>query len=235
MVTLPNPTPTQAATPPTPPKGMTIRAMADFCGCSANKVAVYIRTCGVAPSGTIKDKYHPSLNIYDFTNEDAEYLRETHRVSNARRIPDEERIASGWLTATEAAAKWGCGVSKATSLLLEAKAPYKWEGGSPYRGRKFYKIPRPPRDPQAYKAKQKDERGDWLAGVASKEVKDMVLDERKWRGMVGKRVAVELKKYDQRIEGVLRQYSMCWFIIKRDNGRVETYKHNEAKVVEEAK
>lgn len=237
MVTLPKPTqPTPPPTPtPTPPKGMTMREMADYCGCSLTKVAVYVRTCQIKPSGVRNSRYHHNINEYDFTPTDEAFFRTEHKIKADKTAQSEaQRIASGWLTIYEVAAAWNCSCYKAFNILTESNAPIRWEYGNPYNGRKFYKMPEhTSRDPSKvhYNNVKED---DWLDSVRSKEVRDMVLDERKWRGMVGKRVAVELKKYDQRIEGVLKQYSMCWFIIKRDNGRVETYKHNEAKVLKEA-
>ena len=233
---------TMVTTANPPPKGdritiksKTIKETADYCGCSTTKVATYIRKHNIQPVGAHWDRFHKSINLYNFTAEQEQYFRVIHHGQPPRQQSEAERILSGWLTVREIAERWKCGYNKALDLLHESNAPYRWETKKEGWGRKFYKIPaKPSRDPQAYKTKQKSE-GDWLASVTSKEVRDMVLDERKWRGMIGKRVAVELKKYDQRIEGVLKQYSMCWFIIKRDNGRMETYKHREAKVVEEVK
>ena len=237
MVTLPKPTQPTTTPTPTPPKGMTMREMADYCGCSLTKVAVYVRTRQIKPSGVRNSRYHHNINEYDFTPTDEAYFRTEHKIKADKTAQSEaQRIASGWLSVAEISQRWGCSLGKTIDLLAESRAPYRWEHGVCYQGRKLYKMPaEPPRSPVENKKPPKDEGGDWLASVTSKEVKDMVLDERKWRGMVGKRVAVELKKYDQRIEGVLKQYSMCWFIIKRDNGRMETYKHREAKVVEEVK
>ena len=236
MVTLPKPTQPTPTPTPTPPKGMTMREMADYCECSLTKVAVYVRTRQIKPSGVRNSRYYHNINEYDFTPTDETYFRTPHHIKpNKTPQCEARRIASGWLTVAEIAQRWGCGYNKSVDLLGECHAPIKWEHGVPNLGRKLYKMPaEPPRNPVETKKGQRD-KGDWLGSVRSKEVKDMVLDERKWRGMVGKRVAVELKKYDQRIEGVLKQYSMCWFTIKRDNGRMETYKHSEAKVVEEVK
>ena len=237
MVTLPKtaqPTPTP---PPTPPKGMTMREMADYCGCSLTKVAVYVRTRQIKPSGVRNSRYHHNINEYDFTPTDEAYFRTEHKIKADKTVESEaQRIASGWLSVAEISQRWGCSLGKTIDLLAESRAPYRWEHGVCYQGRKLYKMPaEPPRSPVENKKPPKDKGGDWLASVTSKEVRDMVLDERKWRGMVGRRVVVEMKRSGVKFEGVLLRYSMCWFDVRRDSGRVETYKHNEAKVVEEAK
>lgn len=237
MVTLPKPAQPTPTPPPTPPKGMTMREMADYCGCSLAKVAVYVRTRQIKPSGVRNSRYHHNINEYDFTPTDEAYFRTSHHINPVNKTPQGEarRIASGWLTVAEIARRWGCGFNKAVDLLGECHAPIKWEHDVPNLGRKLYKMPaEPPRSPVENKKPPKDEGGDWLASVTSKEVRDMVLDERKWRGMVGRRVAVEMKRSGVKFEAVLLRYSMCWFDVKRDNGRVETYKHNEAKVLKEA-
>ena len=232
MVTLSNPT---QPTPTEPPQGMTTREMADYCGCSLSKVNVYVRLRHVAPVGERNSKYHHHIFTYNFTAEDEKYFRSRHpRKPNYDRQKEEERVASGWLTLDEIARRWKCGLSKTIDLLAECHAPIRWEHDIPNFGRKYYKMPaEPPRSPVENKKGQRD-RGDWVDGIKSRSVKDMVLDERKWRGMVGRRVAVEMKRSGVKFEAVLLRYSMCWFDVRRDNGRVETYKHSEAKVVEEA-
>ena len=235
MVTLPKPAQPTPTPPPTPPKGLTMREMADYCGCSLTKVAVYVRTRQIKPSGVRNSRYHHNINEYDFTPTDETYFRTAHQAK-ADKSPQSEarRIASGWLTVAEIAQRWGCGFYKAVDLLSECHAPIRWEHDIPNFGRKYYKMPaEPPRSPVENKKVQRD-RGDWVDGIKSRSVKDMVLDERKWRGMVGKRVAVEMKRSGVKFDAVLLRYSMCWFDVKRDNGSVETYMHNEAKVVEEA-
>lgn len=226
----------EAKTPQFPQ--MSVREIAARCGCTQNKVSGYLRKHAIQPvdSRPMNRKTHHLTNLYEFTPYMEDYLLSSHKSGAPVAEDEKERLKKGWLTIYEVAAAWNCSCSKAYSILTESNAPIKWEHGEPRNGRKFYKMPEhPSRDPSKIHYNNIIQEDDWLESVRSKEVRDMVLDERKWRGMVGKRVAVESKEYDQRIEGVLKQYSMCWFIIKRDNGRVETYKHSEAKVVEEAK
>lgn len=225
----------EAKTPQFPQ--MLIREIAIRCGCTPNKVSGYLRKHNIQPVGSILPNakaHHPS-NLYEFTPYMEDYLLSIHKSGAPVAEYEKERIAKGWLTIYEVAAAWNCSCYKAFNILTESNAPIRWEYGNPYNGRKFYKMPEhPSRDPSKvhYNNVKED---DWLDSVRSKEVKDMVLDERKWRGMVGRRVAVKMKRNGVKFECVLLRYSMCWFDVRRDNGRVETYKHNEAKVVEEAK
>ena len=224
-----------------PPKGdqitiksKTIAENADYCGCSKTKVATYIRKHYIQPVDAKWDVYHKSINLYDFTAEQEQYFRTIHHGQPPRQQSEAERILSGWLTVREIAEKWKCGYNKALDLLHESNAPYRWEAKKQGWGRKFYKIPaKPSRDPQAYKTKQKTE-GDWLQSVPNGPIKDMVLDERRGKSLIGKRVTVQMRTSGAVYYGILLKYTMCWFDLKRDNGRVETYRHSEAKVVEEA-
>ena len=215
---------------------LSVREIAIRCGCTQNKVSGYLRKHAIQPVGSkpIDRKTHHITNLYEFTPYMEEYLLSEHKCGTPSAESERERIAKGWLTIYEVAAAWNCSCYKALTVLNESNAPQRWEHGEPHNGRKFYKMPeRPTRDPKSlhYNNVKED---DWLDSVRSKVVKDMVLDERKWRGMVGRRVAVEMKQSDVKFEAVLLRYSMCWFDVRRDNGRVETYKHNEAKVLNEA-
>ena len=205
MVTLPKPTQPTPTPTPTPPKGLTMREMADYCGCSLTKVAVYVRTRQIKPSGVRNSRYHHNINEYDFTPTDETYFRTAHQAK-ADKSPQSEarRIASGWLTVAEIAQRWGCGFYKAVDLLGECHAPIKWEHGVCYRGRKFYKMPaEPPRSPAENKKGQRD-KGDWVDGIKSKEVKDMVLDERRGKAMVGKKVVIKT------VDGEKIVGNRCW-------------------------
>jgi len=72
---------------------------------------------------------------------------------------------------------------------------------------------------------------DWLRG-ANREVKALVMDERRGKSLIGKRVTIQEGR--RVFSAMLVAYNMCWFII-RINGKDDKYKHNEAKVLEEAK
>jgi hypothetical protein len=223
-----------------PPKGdqitiksKTIKQTADYCQCSTTKVATYIRKHNIQPSGAHWDRFHKSINLYDFTAEQEQYFRTIHHGQPPRQQSEAERILSGWLTVREIAEKWKCGYNKALDLLHESNAPYRWETKKEGWGRKFYKIPaKPSRDPQAYKTKQKTE-GDWVKSIPDGEVKDMILDERRGKSLIGKRVTVQMKTSRVVFTGLLESYTMCWFIVNI-NGRHNAYKHNEAKVLKEA-
>jgi hypothetical protein len=68
-----------------------------------------------------------------------------------------------------------------------------------------------------------------MGNVTNEEMKGIIPDK-----LIGHRVIVDLKKYGQRIEGMLLQSSKHWFNLKRDNGRVETYMYREATITGEA-
>lgn len=225
----------EAKTPQFPQ--MLIREIAIRCGCTPNKVSGYLRKHAIQPVGSkpIDRKTHHITNLYEFTPYMEEYLLSEHKCGTPSAEGERERITSGWLTIYEVAAAWNCSCYKALTVLNESNAPQKWEHGEPYNGRKFYKAPEhPSRDPSKVHYNNIAQEDDWLESVHNESVRQMVLDERKWRGMVGGRVAVEMKRSGVTFDAVLLRYSMCWFDVRRDNGRVETYKHSEAKVVEVA-
>lgn len=225
----------EAKTPQFPQ--MLVREIAIRCGCTPNKVNGYLRKHNIQPVGSVlptANAHHPS-NLYEFTPYMEDYLLSSHKSGAPVAEDEKERIRKGWLTIYEVAAAWNCSYNKAYAILAESNAPWKWEYGEPRAGKKFYKMPEhPSRDPSKIHYNNIAQEDDWLESVRSKEVRDMVLDERKWRGMVGRRVVVEMKRSGVTFEAVLLRYSMCWFDVRRDNGRVETYRHSEAKVVEEA-
>ena len=229
-----------ATTANPPPKGdritvksKTIKETADYCGCSTTKVATYIRKHNIQPVGAHWDRFHKSINLYNFTAEQEQYFRVIHHGQPPRQQSEAERILSGWLTVREIAERWKCGYNKALDLLHESNAPYRWETKKEGWGRKFYKIPaKPSRDPQTYKTKQKSE-GDWLASVPDGPIKDMVLDERRGKSLIGKRVTVQMKHNGVVFAARLVSYNMCQFVV-RHNGFINGYWHSEAKVVEEA-
>jgi hypothetical protein len=221
----------EAKTPQFPQ--MLIREIAIRCGCTPNKVSGYLRKHNIQPVGSILPNakaHHPS-NLYEFTPYMEDYLLSIHKSGAPVAEYEKERIAKGWLTIYEVAAAWNCSCYKAFNILTESNAPIRWEYGNPYNGRKFYKMPEhTSRDPSKvhYNNVKED---DWLDSVRSKEVKDMVLDERRGKSLIGKRVTIQEGR--RVFSAMLVAYNMCWFII-RINGKDDKFRHNEAKVLKEA-
>ena len=170
-----------------------------------------------------------------------EYLRtptEPRGEAKNDAVKEAKRIADGWLTVQEIADKWNCSYMKALDILVTSHAEWKWEDGKPYQGRKLWKIPETlSRQPTVHKISARTStKKDWLDSlpkIDGAQIKEMVLDERRGKKLVGKTVVVEMKGSGVVFTGKLEFYNMCQFFVRK-NGVVNRYRHNEAKVLKEA-
>lgn len=210
---------------------MTITEIWQLCGCSAARVQTYINRNGIKPVGMTVRGTKKNVKLYELTPSMEGYLRSDFRPGPFRVQKEEDRIASGWLTCYEIAERWGCSYNKAVDILTNSGAEIKWESGREHFGRKLFKIPdKLCRSPTEYKTNQKTH-GDWLKDVTDERTKAIVMDERRGKAMVGKKVVI--KTVDgKKIAGKLVRYNMVWFAA-RINGVYEEFKHNEAKVLKE--
>lgn len=207
---------------------MTITEIWQYCGCSAARVSSYINRNEIKPVGTTVRGTKKNVKLYELTPSMEEYLRSDFRPGPVRQLTEAERIASGWLTCYEIADMWGCSYNKAIDILANSGAESKWESGREHFGRKLFKIPdKLCRSPTEYKTNQKTS-GDWLKAVPDGPVKDMILDERRGKALIGKKVIVQEGK--RVFTARLVYYNMNEFGI-RVNGEYDEYKHNEAKVL----
>jgi hypothetical protein len=128
---------------------------------------------------------------------------------------------------------------KTLDILVTSHAEWKWEDGKPYQGRKLWKIPETlSRQPTVHKVPARiSTKKDWLDSlpkIDGAQIKEMVLDERRGKKLVGKTVVVKMKGSGVVFTGKLEFYNMCQFFVRR-NGFVNRYSHNEAKVLKEDK
>lgn len=195
------------------PEALTVTEIGLRCDCSKDKVLRYIRRFHIVPVGECQRGTRKGVALYEFTPLMDEYLHSIFRPGPQRADTEAERIKSGWLTLNEIADKWKCSVNKAMDILLTSHAEDKWEGGSFHLGRRFWKIPEKLcRDPSTYKQNQKTA-GDWLANVPEGDIRDMIMDERRGKALVGQIVAVKKEKKTI-LEGKLISYNMVQFVVQ---------------------
>lgn len=211
------------------------------CNCTKHKVNSYIYHHHMLPYSLTTRGSRKDVRQYELTPEMEEFLKTpTEQRGEASSNPEREakRIADGWLTGNEITEMWGCSYMKTIDILVTSHAEWKWEDGKPYQGRKLWKIPETlSRQPTVHKVSARiSTKKDWidsLPKIDGAQIKEMVLDERRGKKLVGKTVVVEMKGSGVVFTGKLEFYNMCQFFVRK-NGFVNGYRHNEAKVLKEA-
>ena len=211
------------------------------CNCTKHKVNSYIYHHHMLPYSLTTRGSKKDVRQYELTPEMEEFLKTpTEQRGEASSDPEREakRIADGWLTGNEITEMWGCSYMKTIDILVTSHAEWKWEDGKPYQGRKLWKIPETlSRQPTVHKVSARiSHKKDWidsLPKIDGAQIKEMVLDERRGKKLVGKMVVVEMKGSGVVFTGRLEFYNMCQFFVRK-NGFVNGYRHNEAKVLKEA-
>lgn len=222
-------------------KILTVTEITEYCGCNKYKVKRYIARHNILPYSLTVRGSRKDVRQYELTPDMEEYLRtptEPRGEAKNDAVKEAKRIADGWLTVQEIADKWNCSYMKALDILVTSHAEWKWEDGKPYQGRKLWKIPETlSRQPTVHKVPARiSTEKDWidsLPEIDGAQIKEMVLDERRGKAMVGKKVVIETVD-GKKIVGELLWYNMIWFAAMI-NGVCEEFKHNEAKVLKEAK
>lgn len=223
-------------------KILTVTEITEYCGCNKYKVKRYIARHNILPYSLTVRGLRKDVRQYELTSDMEEYLRtptEPRGEAKNDAVKEAKRIADGWLTVQEIADKWNCSYMKALDILVTSHAEWKWEDGKPYQGRKLWKIPETlSRHPTVHKVPARiSTKKDWidsLPKIDGAQIKEMVLDERRGKKLVGKTVVVEMKGSGVVFTGKLEFYNMCQFFVRK-NGVVNRYRHNEAKVLKEAK
>lgn len=219
----------------------TVSEIMAHCNCTKHKVNSYIYHHHMLPYSLTTRGSKKDVRQYELTPEMEEFLKTpTEQRGEASSDPEREakRIADGWLTGNEITEMWGCSYMKTIDILVTSHAEWKWEDGKPYQGRKLWKIPETlSRQPAVHKVSARiSTKKDWidsLPKIDGAQVKEMVLDERRGKQLVGKTVVVEMKGSGVVFTGRLEFYNMCQFFVRK-NGFVNGYRHNEAKVLKEA-
>jgi hypothetical protein len=219
----------------------TVSEIMAHCNCTKHKVNSYIYHHHMLPYSLTTRGSKKDVRQYELTPEMEEFLKTpTEQRGEASGDPEREakRIADGWLTGNEITEMWGCSYMKTIDILVTSHAEWKWEDGKPYQGRKLWKIPETlSRQPTVHKVSARiSTKKDWidsLPKIDGAQIKEMVLDERRGKKLVGKTVAVEMKGSGVVFTGKLEFYNMCQFFVRK-NGFVNGYRHNEAKVLKEA-
>lgn len=219
----------------------TVSEIMAHCNCTKHKVNSYIYHHHMLPYSLTTRGSKKDVRQYELTPEMEEFLKTpTEQRGEASSDPEREakRIADGWLTGNEITEMWGCSYMKTIDILVTSHAEWKWEDGKPYQGRKLWKIPETlSRQPTVHKVSARiSTKKDWidsLPKIDGAQIKEMVLDERRGKKLVGKTVVVEMKGSGVVFTGRLEFYNMCQFFVRK-NGFVNGYRHNEAKVLKEA-
>jgi hypothetical protein len=220
---------------------LTVSEIMAHCNCTKHKVNSYIYHHHMLPYSLTTRGSKKDVRQYELTPEMEEFLKTpTEPRGEASSDPEREakRIADGWLTGNEITEMWGCSYMKTIDILVTSHAEWKWEDGKPYQGRKLWKIPETlSRQPTVHKVPARiSTKKDWidsLPKIDGAQTKEMVLDERRGKKLVGKTVVVEMKGSGVVFTGKLEFYNMICFSIKDDRGVVHTYKTREAQVVKE--
>ena len=220
----------------------TVSEIMAHCNCTKHKVNSYIYHHHMLPYSLTTRGSKKDVRQYELTPEMEEFLKTpTEQRGEASSDPEREakRIADGWLTGNEITEMWGCSYMKTIDILVTSHAEWKWEDGKPYQGRKLWKIPETlSRQPTVHKVSARiSTKKDWidsLPKIDGAQIKEMVLDERRGKRLVGKTVVVKMKGSGVVFTGKLEFYNMCQFVV-RHNGFINGYWHSEAKVVEEVK
>lgn len=220
---------------------LTVSEIMAHCNCTKHKVNSYIYHHHMLPYSLTTRGSKKDVRQYELTPEMEEFLKTpTEPRGEASSDPEREakRIADGWLTGNEITEMWGCSYMKTIDILVTSHAEWKWEDGKPYQGRKLWKIPETlSRQPTVHKVPARiSTKKDWidsLPKIDGAQIKEMVLDERRGKKLVGKTVVVEMKGSGVVFTGKLEFYNMCQFVVRK-NGFVNRYRHNEAKVLKEA-
>lgn len=220
---------------------LTVSEIMAHCNCTKHKVNSYIYHHHMLPYSLTTRGSKKDVRQYELTPEMEEFLKTpTEPRGEASSDPEREakRIADGWLTGNEITEMWGCSYMKTIDILVTSHAEWKWEDGKPYQGRKLWKIPETlSRQPTVHKVPARiSTKKDWidsLPKIDGAQTKEMVLDERRGKKLVGKTVVVEMKGSGVVFTGKLEFYNMIGFSIKDDRGVVHTYKTREAQVVKE--
>lgn len=219
----------------------TISEIMAHCNCTKHKVNSYIYHHHMLPYSLTTRGSKKDVRQYELTTEMEEFLRTpTEPRGEAMNDPEREaqRIADGWLTGDEITKMWGCSYMKTLDILVTSHAEWKWEDDKPYQGRKLWKIPETlSRQPTVHKVSARiSTKKDWIATlpkIDGAQIKEMVLDERRGKKLIGKTVLVEMKGSGVVFTGKLEFYNMCQFFIRK-NGFVNGYRHSDAKVLKEA-
>ena len=219
----------------------TVSEIMAHCNCTKHKVNSYIYHHHMLPYSLTTRGSKKDVRQYELTPEMEEFLKTpTEQRGEASSDPEREakRIADGWLTGNEITEMWGCSYMKTIDILVTSHAEWKWEDGKPYQGRKLWKIPETlSRQPTVHKVSARiSTKKDWidsLPKIDGAQIKEMVLDERRGKKLVGKTVVVKMKGSGVVFTGRLEFYNMCQFFVRK-NGFVNGYRHNEAKVLKEA-
>lgn len=219
----------------------TVSEIMAHCNCTKHKVNSYIYHHHMLPYSLTTRGSKKDVRQYELTPEMEEFLKTpTEQRGEASSDPEREakRIADGWLTGNEITEMWGCSYMKTIDILVTSHAEWKWEDGKPYQGRKLWKIPETlSRQPTVHKVSARiSTKKDWidsLPKIDGAQIKEMVLDERRGKKLVGKMVVVQMKGSGVVFTGRLEFYNMCQFFVRK-NGFVNGYRHNEAKILKEA-
>lgn len=180
-----------------------------------------------------------TVNGMRYVSHEAIYFLDPATVVTGR----ETMRGEGWLRTTDIAEMvgWPDGYKLREFLQENNVKNQKWNNAI------IWMLPDDLRDPEVLKGKfmewreaqrkpgrptdhTSDDDPNWFADVEPGPIHDLVMEERRLKGMVGEAVTVESKESGERWEGVLLQYCMVCFRI-RCNGKVREFLTRNAQVV----